>query len=374
MRFNKNIAGSYLLFGLSMIVGSASGQPLCDVLLRPAFNFTTDGLTIQVEDSSRTFGLQANAIWDFGDGASASFDSSHSFLEPGTYEVCLTLTAVELPCSVTFCRSVTVPSSNCGGEIDASFAWSAMGTNAAFLSLTSLPTTTTTNLLWEFGDGTTSSEAAPTHAWYLPGEHFVSLTRWNDSCSASYGNWVLVDGNVTTCAPPGLFVDFQWYFDGTGYSFTPNVIANSVIPAFYIWSFGDGAIDTASVGQHQYYGDQSHQVCLLVGAVTTQLDSCFALVCSTIEPYTAAAVIENPGSNVVVHPNPFQDRLQFNLTNGHGDVVVRLVDMLGRTMLEQDLRNNGPVVLDTHALPEGSYILLLNGPSIQIRSKVIKVR
>lgn len=47
--------------------------------------------------------------------------------------------------------------------------------------------------LWDFGDGTTSSERTPQHTWTTPGRYSVSLTTWRGGASA-------------TCVRPGMFL------------------------------------------------------------------------------------------------------------------------------------------------------------------------
>lgn len=363
---------------LFLLSGLLSGtptmaQPLCQVLLNPAFSYSAYGLAVQFEDSSRTFGISATTTWDFGDGSGVTSNVLHYYQQPGVYNVCLTLTASELPCAVTYCRSVVVLASSCGDPSDAFFEWSLAGTNAASFYAASSPFNAT-NTLWDFGDGVTDGSYAPAHTWFLPGAHFVSLTKWNDSCATTHGEWVGVDGNVTTCAPPGLFLDFEPVYQGAGVEFVPNVAVNNVIPAFYIWSYGDGVIDTTVVGYHEYAGEGPYQVCCLVGAVTTppELDSCFALTCRTIQPYAGTYVSEVVDERPAVAPNPFVERLQIELGAEGGASTIELMDMLGRTVLTTTVSGAGNVLFDTSALLPGPYLVVIKGPSGVQRTKVIK--
>ncbi|MEQ1893933.1 MAG: DNRLRE domain-containing protein, partial [Planctomycetota bacterium] len=47
--------------------------------------------------------------------------------------------------------------------------------------------------LWDFGDGSSSSERTPTHTWTTPGRYSVSLTVWRGGASS-------------TCVRPGIFL------------------------------------------------------------------------------------------------------------------------------------------------------------------------
>lgn len=47
--------------------------------------------------------------------------------------------------------------------------------------------------LWDFGDGSTSTEAAPTHAWALPGTYAVTLTATGGNCTDTFTMEVTVE-------------------------------------------------------------------------------------------------------------------------------------------------------------------------------------
>jgi len=48
------------------------------------------------------------------------------------------------------------------------------------------------NLRWDFGDGSTSTDAMPQHAYTLPGTYTVTLTVFAGGCSASYSLDIVV--------------------------------------------------------------------------------------------------------------------------------------------------------------------------------------
>ena len=284
MTFSK---ARYLFLFLSLAgLHYAAAQPLCEVLLKPAFTYSTSGLVVTFEDRSTSFGLESTTAWDYGDGSSGDQQTAHYFTEPGTYTVCLTMTGAILPCEVSFCREVTVPFVSCADTLDAQFSWYTSATNTISFTDASL-VVAAEEVLWEFGDGGTSMEQAPTHTWQLPGSQFVCLTRVLDGCTASFCERVQVDGNVTTCGPE-LFVDFTLEQINDSSIFTPNVVANNVIPLGAIWSYGDGNMDSTLIGSNAYLVPGAYQTCLLVGAVlTSNLDSCFSLVCHTADAVSA---------------------------------------------------------------------------------------
>lgn len=340
-----------------LLAGQSHAQPLCDVLLRPAFNYTTSGTYVTFQDSSKTFGLEAVASWDFGDGTSSVPEPYHLFDAPGTYAVCLTLTSGPDPsCSSTYCREVIVPLNDCGGLLQSTIGYQGTGTNTGvFFEQAVIPTEGT--WFWEFGDGTSSTEAQPVHAWAMPGSHFVTLTRTFGECSASMGRWVSVDGNASTCGP-GLFVDFALFADAETTVFTPNIITAGFEPALSIWSYGDGQFDTTFVGMHTYGTAGSYQTCLLVGALDPlELDTCFSLVCQTHEVVPATSVAESRLDDLLVWPNPSRGEVTVQLASARGSASLRLLDLMGRVVAERQVGPGSEQRVVLSGVAPGEYII-----------------
>ncbi len=171
--------------------------------------------------------------WDFGDGTNSyEFEPMHEYAEPGTYNVCLTMVDSMLACTSNFCLEVWV--NLLPEDCQAQFSWEAQEFTVSFTDL-SLGTPDT--WLWDFGDGTTSSEQNPIHSWNAPGTYQVCLSISNDStlcydticesinlvdtqCHAEYsylqtGNKTLSFTNLST----GMIDQFIWDFgDGSPFS------------------------------------------------------------------------------------------------------------------------------------------------------------
>lgn len=64
--------------------------------------------------------------------------------------------------------------------------------------------TPATDYLWDFGDGTTSTAAEPTHVWDTPGTYTVQLTVNNGACEATFSMDVMVDVNTGIHGTDGL--------------------------------------------------------------------------------------------------------------------------------------------------------------------------
>jgi hypothetical protein len=344
------------LAGLFAVSGHA--QPLCDVLLRPAFTYTTSGTAVTFQDSSRTFGLEAEAMWNFGDGTSSVPEPYHIFDAPGTYTVCLTLTSGPDPsCSSTFCRELIVPLNDCGVSLPSTILHQSTGTNTgSFFELSVFPPEGT--WLWEFGDGTSSTETQPSHTWALPGSHFVTLTRTSGECSYSIGRWVSVDGNASTCGPD-LFADFGVIADGETTVFMPSVVTAGIDPILSIWSYGDGQFDTTMVGTHAYAMTGIYQTCLLVGAFNAaSLDTCFSLVCQTHEVVPVTTVQEVLLDDLSVWPNPSHGSITVEIPGLNAGMSLRLLDVLGRSIMERSL-GSGEQKVEINGITAGEYLLEL---------------
>jgi hypothetical protein len=268
----------------------------------------------------------------------------------------LTLTATETTCASTYCRQVIVPLDDCGGALDARFDWYMNGTNSAVFTDASLAAFSGTRL-WEFGDGTSSLDPAPEHTWLLPGPHFVTLTRTQGACTATFGTWVEVDGNAGTCGP-GLFVDFSATSEGSNTTFQPVIEAVNVFPVISIWSFGDGVVDTTEVGSHLYPNAGSFQTCLLIGALAPpDGDTCFSLVCRTSDMGSLTS-IDGPGPvDLRAWPNPFSSDLWVSMEGQGGPRILLIRDALGRVVLQVPDIMNGLLHLPTGHLPDGTYFV-----------------
>ncbi|MFL5754498.1 MAG: PKD domain-containing protein [Bacteroidia bacterium] len=137
--------------------------------------------------------------WDFGDGSTSSgtlFNGNgpyagavtHTYAASGMYTVCLTLTDSVHSCVDTFCNSVWV--GNVTPTCNANFVLWEDSTNAgtwyAYSYSNSFNNSTT--YLWDFGDGTTSTQQYPSHTYTTAGHYDICLTVTDSliSCTSTY--------------------------------------------------------------------------------------------------------------------------------------------------------------------------------------------
>lgn len=123
-----------------------------------------------------------NCLWDFGDGMeSQELNPTHVYEAKGLYTVTLKVlyngpnkhvdtVVISKPLNV----SLQPPKS--------SFTHKRIAEQTIAFSNTS---TSSTQCLWSFGDGSTSTEVSPTHTFSTFGEQTVTLTTFNDGCQDS---------------------------------------------------------------------------------------------------------------------------------------------------------------------------------------------
>jgi gliding motility-associated-like protein len=197
--------------------------------------------------------------WDFGDGtilASNATSVQHVYPSTGTYNVKLYLN------DTNYCNSPDslVKQLRVATLLVAQFVTPAIGCapyNAVFDN-TSLGGQ---NFVWDFGDGTTSTEAYPTHLYQNPGTYTVRLSATdNTTCNPTD------DTTATITVVEGPVAAFSYSptvpKENTPFDFT-NLSTNAVR---FKWDFGDG--DTLAATNmlpvsHLYNNSDSFTVCLV---------------------------------------------------------------------------------------------------------------
>lgn len=195
-------------------------------------------------------------IWDFGDGSTkvrAGLDSVvHTFPSAGTYQVTLTID------DNSFCNSPTdtMKLLRISPNVSSRFTTPPTGCvpyNADFnnTSLGGL------SFLWNFGDGTSSTDENPTHTYSDTGTYIVSLVAFDS----------------TSCNKTDTFKFSIRVFPipTAGFIFTPTQpqenrftqFSNTSIGATrYLWSFGDGETSAEENPRYIFNATGTYDVCL----------------------------------------------------------------------------------------------------------------
>ncbi len=196
------------------------------------FAYMVDELTLTLTNTSQ---YAAAYLWEFGDGFTSTLENPvHTYLTSGSYTV--TLTAIS-DCR-TDVRSVAIVA---GLAPTAGFTSSAPGCPGEGISFTNTTTgTAPIEYLWDMGDGTTSTETNPLHAYAAAGSYTVTLEAEN-----SFG----VDrASAVVQVGPLPVAGFSFQTGGLVVTLT-NSSQNATS---YLWAFGDGITSTLVNPVHTY--------------------------------------------------------------------------------------------------------------------------
>jgi gliding motility-associated-like protein len=232
----------------------------------------------------------SNFLWDFGDGNTSTQENPiHTFTSEGTFLVTL----------------YADPGSNCGDtatfevsvfenvlDVDFLFTQSNCNDTTGVISFTGLVNANNgvQSILWNFGDGTTSTELSPEHS-FVTGSYVVTLTVTdNVGCT----NFV---SDVIEVSTEPLEVSFEWTAScnpiASGVFFEAVVQTNANVTN-YQWDFGNGFITNGTASPVNFYAQEGDYIVTLV--VTTDL-GCTATFIDTI-----TVVIEQLNPNFTVEP------------------------------------------------------------------------
>ncbi|TNF47520.1 MAG: PKD domain-containing protein, partial [Bacteroidetes bacterium] len=168
----------------------------CSTLPAPTASFTTNTTTICLGDSIQLISTSTDAEtyqWSVDEGSIVNADSSTAMLIPvasGNYSITLTVgnaTAMDVETSQVLVQVVSPPS------LDATVS----SQNVALPDATVFFTNNSTNAssyLWDFGDGSTSTDFSPWHSYAQSGSYTVTLTAFNPPCQSEEMSWLIEVG------------------------------------------------------------------------------------------------------------------------------------------------------------------------------------
>jgi PKD repeat protein len=235
-----------------------------------------NGLTYHFDNYST--GSNLTYVWDFGDNHDAvTFDPSHTYGQPGTYTVCLTVSGGG--CTSTYCDSINVQYST--GNCDAQFTATPQSFFPSTIEFanTSTGANNYTTYTWDFGDGSNSVLASPTHSFGSNGTYQVCLAMYTHDangttlCTSYECHNIIIGGASGSCdaqftyvSPPANPYHIEFVNNSTG---------GSNVNVVYTWSFGDGTSGTGFDPTHNYNSNGPFLVCLTM----TTYDSLQNVVC-----------------------------------------------------------------------------------------------
>jgi PKD repeat protein len=226
----------------------------------PLANFSSDKINgtapLSVQFTNLTIGAATNWLWNFGDGNSSTLQNpSHTYASKGVYTVSLTATGSAGSTTETKQNYITVYD----GAIANFTASDTNGVAPLAIDFTNTSTGDYSTSFWAFGDGSTSTQANPSHTYLTSGVYSVSLivSGLGSSDSEIKTNYITVNQPVsadfaanTTNGIAPLLVDFNNESTGDYSS--------------YNWTFGDGATSIQANPSHTYLTSGTYSVSFTV--------------------------------------------------------------------------------------------------------------
>lgn len=196
--------------------------------------------------------------WDFGDGSSYNYNGvNYTFGAVGSYNVSVNITnscgndtTIYTTMNITnnvpfsgYCYASSSQGEVCPGD---NVFFESQGNEAQ-------------NYFWNFGDGTTSEEQNPTHAYSALGTYNYSVTMTN-AC----GNDTTLTGQINVVDDIQLPTNVEFYYYPQGICPSQNVYFYSNYGNSYthLWNFGDGTTSNESGVYHKYTAPGTYNVSL----------------------------------------------------------------------------------------------------------------
>ncbi|MGO4956995.1 PKD domain-containing protein [Luteococcus sp. Sow4_B9] len=346
-----------------------------------AFTVSCEGDTCTFDASGSTDpdGVVGSWTWDFGDGTRAQGrTATRTFTAQQPQQVTLTVTDDQQATASTT-QTVDVAVQNKAPVAD--IAATCDGLTCTFDSAGSTDADgTIVSTTWDFGDGATSTAAAPEHTYAAAGSHTVTLTVVDDrGASARTTQVVTVDAQnaMPTAAFTSTVQDLQVRFDASTSTDSDGTIAR------HEWDFGDGTRGTGAAATHTYTEAGTYAVVLTVtddkGARATRTEQVTVAAATNQPPKAAfeavvtdrqvaldASTSNDPDGRIVSHQWNFGDGTTGTgaiTTHDYGaagsyTVTLTVTDDKGETstssraVLVADKPNQAPTAAFTHTVDQ----------------------
>jgi len=235
------------------------------VTVTPAAAFSANpatgkgSLSVQFTDQSDLGKYPASAYtWSFGDGKSSAEPSpTHTYEAPGVYDVTLAITT-ELGESVSVRPGMITVSPD--AAFSAAPVSGAPPLNVAFKDETVQGAITVSGWSWSFGDGASSTEQNPSHAYTVPGRYTVAL----QTTTAAGVDTEQKAGLVEVKPVVDFAVDSPTGQGSLTAAFEDTSNAGNLNVLGWHWDFGDGASSAVRNPTHTYDAIGTYDVALTI--------------------------------------------------------------------------------------------------------------
>lgn len=249
------------------------GQTLCkdSCYATSSYTYTQNGAAVSFSGSGAGSGTISYS-WEFGDGSSSSLQNpSHTYAASGTYNACLTVRNVDAygdTCKSSTCKQIVVQVCN----VHASFTDS-MACKKVYYTNTSTGSGTLT-YNWLFDDGTTSTDANPSHQYATCGQHVTRLIACNSNCCDTF---------YKTTTIPCCEVKSDFCIRDSGRFVKVDIVTGRVpLPGTTYTIYVDGVVKQGMDTAYKELTPGLHTICVKAQRSTCPGDTCCSTCCKTI--------------------------------------------------------------------------------------------
>ncbi len=345
--------------------------------------------------------------WNFGDGYFDTIANPyHIYNSPGNYNMYLSIYDTITGCRDTCYRSINVNHCYGYGCLTKIFSFPCLAPNTYRFNGRSINSTLYQyNVLWDFGDGTTSSQKSPIHTFTNTGTYVVSLTTYDSTINCvcickdtinvnnasnaifsvcDYGKWsdpftwnnnivpspydsVLIYHNIILDTSITMALSVPIYVDQSG-----SICGHNTITSRFI-VFGSLNADYITIyGKECSYGDTirfNGQNGLSIGGVCTELmwPTQMYFDCNPPNSCYTNATQFTYDDTYLIYPNPFNDYTTLFLDHLSDEKLTIIVFDLNKRIVRKiyNYRTNN-VIIERENLPSGMYFI-----QIQTDEKII---
>lgn len=317
-------------------------------------------------------------FWDFGDGnTSTQFSPVHLYTTPGTYTITLIVEDTATCNKRDTVSGVVIFPPPVVADMAVDTVEGCIPLTVSFSHSSSAGA----NIGWDFGDGNTSFQNAPSHTYTVPGTYTVTHYA-TDLASCNIIDSVTID--IT--AHPLPVADFSYNPTFTSPKEIVNFMNLSTGAMSYLWSFGDGDTSTLEHPTHAYDDQGDYLVCLYV----TNQYGCEDSICQTFtvkgEYFVSVPNAFTPngdGRNDQIHVLGFGvARIEFSIFSRWGERVFE-TDQWGSACPgihpELDCSNAWDGTFNGEPLPIDTYVYylsveFLNGDQVNRQGNLVLIR
>jgi PKD repeat protein len=256
---------------------------------------------------------------------------------------------------------------------------------------------------WDFGDGSTSTQANPQHTYATTGFYYVCLTSMLNGCV------------YTSCT--SVYIDLSWWSAGTpfqgpcsaGFMITSAPVNTTGLVSIvntsqgnglnYTWNFGNGFVSNSSTPFTTIDNSGVYAICL---TITDSTGACNSTFCDSIyvdslgnvtraalpgnvaivvsgapQPNATITGIENAAnaSSFSLTPNPSNGIFNLNTDMLNGLTQIDVVDLSGKQVFNKNINVNKGlknITLDLQHVANGHYLIkVISNNNVQTGKLII---